>query len=81
MVGIQHRPLRLKRPAVTKAQKQVIRTAILAELKRIDKSKYWLAKQIGMHPNEVNRALSDGYDMRVSTAEKMLRALGLKVKR
>jgi DNA-binding phage protein len=66
---------------VTKQEKQLIREAILGELKRIEKSKYWLAKEIGMHPNDVNRALSEGYDMRVSTAEKMLKALGLSVKK
>lgn len=66
---------------MTKQEKQLIREAILGELKRIEKSKYWLAKEIGMHPNDVNRALSEGYDMRVSTAEKMLKALGLSVKK
>ena len=66
-------------PELSKKQKTVIREAILGELRRIDKSKYWLSKQIGMHPNEVNRALSDGYDMRVSTAEKMLKALSLTI--
>lgn len=66
---------------MTDQQKQLIRTAILAELNRLGKSKYWLAKTVGMHPNEVNRALSDGYDMRVSTAERMLVALGLKVRK
>ena len=65
---------------MTDAQRQLIRAAILRELERRDKSKYWLAKQIAMHPNEVNRALSDGYDMRVSTAEKMLKALGIEVR-
>lgn len=64
---------------MTKHEKQLIRAAIMAELSRLGKSKYWLAKQVDMHPNEVNRALSDGYDMRVSTAERMLVFLGLKV--
>ena len=64
---------------MTKQQKQLIRTAILDELKRIDKTRYWLAKQIAMHPNEVNRALSGSHDMRVSTAEKMLRGLRLEI--
>lgn len=66
---------------MTKTEKQLIRAAILAELARIEKSKYWLAKEVGMHPNEVNRALSEGYDMRVSTAEKMLSKLGLVIAR
>jgi DNA-binding phage protein len=66
---------------VSKPEKQLIREAILGELKRLEKSKYQLAKEIGMHPNEVNRALSEGYDMRVSTAEKMLEALGLSIKK
>jgi ribosome-binding protein aMBF1 (putative translation factor) len=65
---------------VTEKRKQVIRTAIIDELRRREWSKYRLAKELGMHPNEVNRALSDGYDMRVSTAEKMLAVLGLTIK-
>jgi hypothetical protein len=64
---------------MTKTQRQLIRSAIIAELSRIGKTRYWLAKQVDMHPNDVLRALSDGYDMRVSTAEKMLRGLNLTV--
>lgn len=65
---------------MSKERKQIIRAAILKELERIGKTRYWLAKELGMHPNDVNRALSEGYDMRVSTAEKMLTALKLTVK-
>ena len=64
---------------MTKQQEQIVRAAIMAELKRIEKTRYWLAKQISMNPNEVNRALSGSHDMRVSTAEKMLRGLRLKI--
>lgn len=64
---------------MTKDRRQLIKSAILTELKKRGKSKYWLAIQAGMHANDANRALSDSHDMRVSTAEKMLKALGLTV--
>ncbi len=64
---------------MTTVEKQLIRSAILRELARLGRSKYWLAQQVDMHPNVVNRALSTGYDMRVSTAERFLSALGLTV--
>lgn len=61
------------------AKKALIRSAVVAELTKRGKSQYWLAHQVGMHPNEVNRALSPFHDMRVSTAEKMLNFLNLTV--
>lgn len=60
-------------------RRQMIREAILGELEQRGKTRYWLSQAVKMHPNLVNRALSDGHDMRVSTAEKMLKALGLSV--
>lgn len=57
-----------------------IRAAILAELKRQEKTQYWLAQQAGMHVNVVYKALAKGRDMRVSTADRLLKALGLVVR-
>ncbi len=51
--------------------------AILAALKRQDRTVYWLGKQIGVGPSNVYSML--GRDFRVSYAEKMMRVLGLTI--
>lgn len=65
---------------MTRQRRSIICAAIMAELDRRKRTRYWLAKRIGMHPNLVSRALSPDHDMRASTAERMLSALNLSVK-
>lgn len=51
--------------------------AILEALKRQRRTVYWLGKQIGVGPSNVYSMLRR--DFRVSYAEKMMKALGLRI--
>lgn len=55
----------------------MIRAAIMNELRRRGRTRYWLAQQIGMQPRAIYSVL--GRNMTISTAEAMMKALDLAV--
>lgn len=57
-----------------------LRQAILTELKRQKKTRYWLSQKSRIRPATVYDFLNGRASARLSTAEKLMRVLGLEIR-
>ncbi len=59
----------------------MIREAVLRELKKSKRTRYWLAQQLGIQRQSLYRMLDNGEQgFSTNTADEMLRILGLHIK-
>lgn len=57
-----------------------VRKAIFKRLREMKKSRFWLARESGIHPSMVYTFFAGKRGVSVETAEKMLGVLGLEIR-